>query len=65
MCVCEVCPLLLELCLPRLVMLLFAGFFLQCAMLSPTFKVREFSISDIQPYAVQLNWKAALEGETG
>merc|ERR1719216_800498 len=34
------------------------GCALQCAILSPTFKVREFSVTDIQPFAIKLNWKA-------
>jgi len=33
------------------------GCALQCAILSPTFKVREFSIQDVQPYAMRLLWK--------
>lgn len=41
------------------------GCALQCAMLSPTFKVRDFSITDIQPYPIQLRWQAAMEGEEG
>merc|ERR1712079_692705 len=39
------------------------GCALQCAILSPTFKVREFSVTDIQPYPIKLNWKA--ETDTG
>merc|ERR1719187_2410410 len=27
-----------------------------CAILSPTFKVREFSVTDIQPYPIKLVW---------
>ncbi|XP_035233858.1 97 kDa heat shock protein-like [Stegodyphus dumicola] len=34
------------------------GCALQCAMLSPTFKVRDFSITDIQPFPIKLVWKA-------
>merc|ERR1712062_575612 len=34
------------------------GCALQCAILSPTFKGREFSVTDIQPFAIKLNWKA-------
>merc|ERR1712062_526715 len=34
------------------------GCALQCAILSPTFKVREFSVTDIQPFAIKLNLKA-------
>lgn len=41
------------------------GCALQCAMLSPTFKVREFNVTDIQPYPIQLRWQAPLEGEDG
>merc|ERR1711874_539466 len=39
------------------------GCALQCAILSPTFKVREFSVVDIQPYPIKLNWTA--ESDTG
>merc|ERR1712241_121057 len=39
------------------------GCALQCAILSPTFRVREFSVTDIQPYPIKLNWKA--ESDTG
>lgn len=41
------------------------GCALQCAMLSPTFKVRDFSISDIQPYPIRLQWQSAMEDEDG
>ena len=41
------------------------GCALQCAMLSPTFKVRDFSVTDIQPYPIQLKWQAPMEGEDG
>ncbi|KAF2360909.1 Heat shock protein 70 family [Trinorchestia longiramus] len=37
------------------------GCALQCAMLSPAFKVREFSIQDVQPYTIRLLW----QDETG
>lgn len=33
------------------------GCALQCAMLSPAFKVREFSITDVQPYSIRLVWQ--------
>ena len=33
------------------------GCALQCAILSPTFKVREFSVTDIQPFEIQLSWQ--------
>merc|ERR1719210_2978088 len=39
------------------------GCALQCAILSPTFRVREFSVTDLQPYPIKLNWKA--ETDTG
>lgn len=41
------------------------GCALQCAILSPAFKVRDFSISDIQPFPIKLKWQAAMEGEEG
>lgn len=41
------------------------GCALQCAMLSPTFKVRDFSVTDIQPYPIQLKWQAPMDGEDG
>merc|ERR1712088_1196136 len=34
------------------------GCALQCAILSPTFKGREFNVTDIQPFAIKLDWKA-------
>ncbi|XP_013782730.1 heat shock 70 kDa protein 4-like [Limulus polyphemus] len=37
------------------------GCALQCAMLSPTFKVREFSITDIQPYPIKITWDASVK----
>ncbi|CAG9134597.1 unnamed protein product [Plutella xylostella] len=35
------------------------GCALQCAMLSPAVRVRDFSVTDTQPYAVRLAWDAA------
>ncbi len=35
------------------------GCTLQCAILSPTFKVREFKIEDCQLFPITLNWKGA------
>jgi len=32
------------------------GCALQCAMLSPSFRVREFEVQDIAPYAVEMSW---------
>uniref|UniRef100_A0A1A8FNG3 Heat shock protein 4a n=1 Tax=Nothobranchius korthausae TaxID=1143690 RepID=A0A1A8FNG3_9TELE len=37
------------------------GCALQCAILSPAFKVREFSITDIVPYSIFLKWNSAAE----
>uniref|UniRef100_A0A8B9KV56 Heat shock protein family A (Hsp70) member 4 n=1 Tax=Astyanax mexicanus TaxID=7994 RepID=A0A8B9KV56_ASTMX len=37
------------------------GCALQCAILSPAFKVREFSITDVVPYPVSLRWNSAAE----
>lgn len=31
---------------------------LQCAILSPAFKVREFSITDLIPYPISLRWNS-------
>jgi len=39
------------------------GCALQCAILSPTFKVREFSVTDIQPFPIKLRWQT--EGDAG
>ena len=33
----------------------------QCAILSPAFKVREFSITDVAPYPISLKWHSAAE----
>ncbi|XP_066955456.1 heat shock 70 kDa protein 4 isoform X2 [Macrobrachium rosenbergii] len=33
------------------------GCALQCAMLSPAIKVREFSVTDVQPYSIRLVWQ--------
>jgi molecular chaperone DnaK (HSP70) len=41
------------------------GCALQCAILSPTFRVRDFSISDTQPFPIQLNWIREENEETG
>ncbi|XP_012287319.1 97 kDa heat shock protein isoform X2 [Orussus abietinus] len=40
------------------------GCALQCAMLSPAVRVREFSVTDIQPYPVKLTWNP-IQGEDG
>lgn len=40
------------------------GCALQCAMLSPAVRVREFSVTDIQNYPIKLVWDASM-GEDG
>lgn len=40
------------------------GCALQCAMLSPAVRVREFSVTDLQNYPVKLVWDANM-GEDG
>lgn len=40
------------------------GCALQCAMLSPAVRVRDFAVTDIQPYPIKLNWDAS-QGEAG
>jgi heat shock protein len=40
------------------------GCALQCAMLSPAIRVRDFSITDIQNYPIKLVWDASM-GEDG
>jgi len=40
------------------------GCALQCAILSPAFKVRDFQITDVQPYSIKLMWDEAI-GEDG
>ncbi|CAK9803699.1 97 kDa heat shock protein [Anthophora quadrimaculata] len=40
------------------------GCALQCAMLSPAVRVRDFSVTDIQPYPVKLTWDRT-QGEDG
>lgn len=40
------------------------GCALQCAMLSPAIRVREFSVTDIQNYPIKLVWDASM-GEDG
>lgn len=39
------------------------GCALQCAILSPTFKVRDFQITDTQPYPVHLRWQGVMDNE--
>jgi len=40
------------------------GCALQCAILSPTFRVRDFSVTDCQPYPITLNWQPQSGIET-
>lgn len=40
------------------------GCALQCAILSPAVRVRDFSVTDVQPYGVRISWEAA-RGEDG
>ncbi|KAG7277316.1 hypothetical protein CRUP_005850, partial [Coryphaenoides rupestris] len=41
------------------------GCALQCAILSPAFKVREFSITDVVPYPITLRWKSSTDDGIG
>nr|XP_056714289.1 heat shock protein 105 kDa [Euleptes europaea] len=41
------------------------GCALQCAILSPAFKVREFSITDVVPFPISLLWSAEAEEVEG
>uniref|UniRef100_A0A3B4T650 Heat shock protein family A (Hsp70) member 4 like n=1 Tax=Seriola dumerili TaxID=41447 RepID=A0A3B4T650_SERDU len=41
------------------------GCALQCAILSPAFKVREFSITDVVPFPITLRWKTPTEDGLG
>ncbi|XP_041359091.1 heat shock 70 kDa protein 4-like isoform X2 [Gigantopelta aegis] len=40
------------------------GCALQCAILSPTFRVRDFSITDCQPYSITLTWQGPIEEDS-
>uniref|UniRef100_A0AAU0MTJ4 Heat shock protein family A member 4 n=1 Tax=Urechis unicinctus TaxID=6432 RepID=A0AAU0MTJ4_UREUN len=40
------------------------GCALQCAILSPTFRVRDFSIQDAQPYPVILHWQGSMDEDS-
>ncbi|MBN3297523.1 HS105 protein, partial [Amia calva] len=40
------------------------GCALQCAILSPVFKVREFSITDMIPFSVSLSWSTEVDEPT-
>ncbi|KAL2099348.1 hypothetical protein ACEWY4_005828 [Coilia grayii] len=41
------------------------GCALQCAILSPAFKVREFSITDVVPFPITLRWKSTTDDGFG
>uniref|UniRef100_A0A3Q2X4H9 Heat shock protein 4 like n=1 Tax=Haplochromis burtoni TaxID=8153 RepID=A0A3Q2X4H9_HAPBU len=41
------------------------GCALQCAILSPAFKVREFSITDVVPFPITMRWKSPTEDGMG
>lgn len=41
------------------------GCALQCAILSPAFKVREFSITDVVPFPITLRWKSPTDEGVG
>ena len=41
------------------------GCALQAAILSPTFRVRDFEIIDIQPYPIRIQWTRESDDETG
>ncbi|XP_071383840.1 heat shock 70 kDa protein 4L isoform X2 [Centroberyx affinis] len=41
------------------------GCALQCAILSPAFKVREFSITDVVPFPITLRWKSPTDDGVG
>ena len=41
------------------------GCALQCAILSPTFRVREFSVTDAAPYPICLTWKSQSADDEG
>jgi heat shock protein 4 len=38
------------------------GAALQCAMLSPVFKVRDFAVNDITKFPIRLSWKSITDG---
>uniref|UniRef100_A0A1Y1JTX9 Heat shock 70 kDa protein 4 n=1 Tax=Photinus pyralis TaxID=7054 RepID=A0A1Y1JTX9_PHOPY len=40
------------------------GCALQCAMLSPAVRVREFNVTDTQNYPISLSWDASSDGES-
>lgn len=41
------------------------GCALQCAMLSPAVRVRDFNVTDVQSYPISVSWEASAEGDAG
>ena len=41
------------------------GCALQCAMVSPTFRVREFAVNDVTSYPIVLTWKSQSVEDEG
>lgn len=41
---------------------MFAGAAMQCAILSPSVRVREFNVKDSQPYRIKLTWGSFEDG---
>jgi len=46
-------------------MIILSFFLLKCAILSPAFKVREFSITDAVPFPISLVWNHDSEDTEG
>uniref|UniRef100_A0A1I8EH46 Uncharacterized protein n=1 Tax=Wuchereria bancrofti TaxID=6293 RepID=A0A1I8EH46_WUCBA len=44
---------------------LITGAAMKCAILSPAFKVRDFSVKDSQPYRIKLSWARIGQSEGG
>jgi len=41
------------------------GCALQCAILSPAVRVRDFSVTDVQDYPISVSWDASSDGDAG
>ncbi|XP_045478731.1 heat shock 70 kDa protein 4 isoform X2 [Harmonia axyridis] len=41
------------------------GCALQCAMLSPAIRVRDFNVTDVQSYPISVFWETSAEGDAG
>lgn len=48
-----------------MLLITFFFFFFKCAILSPAFKVREFSITDAVPFPISLVWNHDSEDTEG